>query len=106
MKANHPFLRHVPLCVALILAAVGGEAAVAQTVEIDAACAPQLTRQQQRLYQKATDGTDALRQFIFIRRAMLQVDTYETASWAESLDEARAACLRKRSAAVGMQAPS
>jgi hypothetical protein len=59
-----------------------------------------LNRQQERLYQKANDGTDALRQFIFIRRAILQVDTYETATWAESLNAARGSCLQKRSAAV------
>jgi hypothetical protein len=100
MKANHFSLRRVPQCAALVLAALAGDAVMAQTVELDANCGPQLTRQQQRLYQKANDGTDALRQFIFIRRAILQVDTYETATWAESLNVARGSCLQKRSAAV------
>jgi hypothetical protein len=104
MKASHFSLRRLPQCAALILAALAGEAIMAQTVKLDANCIPQLTRQQQRLYQKANDGTDALRQFIFIRRAILQADTYETATWAESLNAARAACVRTRSAAVSAQA--
>jgi hypothetical protein len=104
MKASHFSLRRAPHCAALVLATLAGDAVLAQTVELDANCVPQLTRQQQRLYQKANDGTDALRQFIFIRRAILQVDTYETATWAESLNEARAACVHTRSAAVSVQA--
>jgi hypothetical protein len=104
MKASHFSSRHVAQCAGLILAALGGEAVMAQTVELDANCAPQLSRQQERLYQKASDGTDALRQFIFIRRAILQVDTYETARWAESLNAARAACVHTHSAAVSVQA--
>jgi len=47
---------------------------------------------------------DALRQFVFIRRAILQVDAYETATWAKFLNETRAACVQKRSAAVSVQA--
>jgi hypothetical protein len=103
MKASHFSLCRVPQCAVLVLAALAGEAVMAQNVEIDANCVPQLTRQQQRLYQKANDGTDVLRQFIFIRRANLQVDTYESAIWAESINEARAACVHKRSAEVSVQ---
>ena len=106
MRTHRHSFRHAPLCAALVLAAFGIAAVRAQTVDIDADCVPQLTRQQQRLHQKAAEGADALRQFIFIRRAILQVDTYETATWAESLDEARAACLQKRSAIVSTRAPS
>lgn len=104
MNDSHFSLRPLPRRAALILAALAGQAVMAQTVELDANCVPQLTRQQQRLYQKANDGTDGLRQFIFVRRAILQVDTYETASWAESLNDARAACVRSRSAAGSVQA--
>jgi|SoiMethySBSTD1v2_1073268.scaffolds.fasta_scaffold2092394_2 hypothetical protein len=103
MKANHFFSRHVSQCLVLLLATLAGKAAIGQTVELDANCVPQLTRQEQRLYQKANDGTDALRQFIFIRRAILQVDTYETASWAGSVNETRAACAQKRSPAISIQ---
>lgn len=104
MNTSHFSLSRASQCAALVLSVLTGEAVLAQTVELDANCAPQLTRQQQRLYQKANDGTDALRQFIFIRRAILQVDTYETATWAESLNEARAACAGTRSAAASAQA--
>jgi len=101
MKA--PNLSLLLQCAALILAALAGEAVMAQTVELDANCGPRLTRQQERLYQKANDGTNALHQFIFIRRAILQVDTYETATWAESLNAARASCVQKRAATVTAQ---
>jgi hypothetical protein len=47
---------------------------------------------QRRLYEEANPGIDALRQFVFIRRAILQVDVYETATWAGSLNTARAVC--------------
>src|SRR5450755_599661 len=83
MQASNFSLRRVLQCAALVLATLSGDAVLAQTIELDANCVLQLTRQQQRLYQKANDGSDALRQFIFIRRAILQVDTYETATWAE-----------------------
>jgi len=104
MQAGNFSLRRALQCAALVLATFAGDAVLAQTVELDASCVPQLTRQQQRLYQKANDGTDALRQFIFIRRATLQVDTYESATWAESVNAARAACVRTRSAAASAQA--
>jgi uncharacterized protein (UPF0303 family) len=104
MQASNFSLRRVLQCAALVLATLLGDAVLAQTVELDANCVLQLTRQQQRLYQKANDGSDALRQFIFIRRAILQVDTYETATWAESLNAARAACVGTGSAAVSAQA--
>lgn len=104
MNASNFFLRRVPQRLAFVLSVLAGQAVMAQTVELNANCVPQLTRQQQRLYQKANDGTDALRQFIFIRRAILQVDTYETATWVDSVNEMRAACNSKRSAAGSIQA--
>ena len=90
---NGPFsLRLTTGCVAFVLAAPAVDAEMAQDVALDATCAPLLTHEQWRLYEKANAGTDALRQFVFIRRAILQVDVYETATWAGSLNEARAAC--------------
>ena len=74
------------------MAALAVDAAMAQDVALDATCAPLLTHQQRRLYDKANAGTDVLRQFVFIRRAILQVDVYETATWAESVNVARAGC--------------
>jgi hypothetical protein len=103
-ESSHFSLRRMPQSAAIGLAALAGQAVMAQTVALDTNCIPQLTRQQERLYQKANDGTDALRQFIFIRRAVLQVDIYETAAWAESIGQARAACVRARAAAARVQA--
>jgi response regulator NasT len=75
---NRPFsLRLAPGCVAFVLAALAVDAAMAQDVALDATCAPLLTHQQRRLYDKANVGTDALRQFVFIRRAILQAGLRE-----------------------------
>lgn len=90
------FLCHIARYAALALA-IAGTPVMAQEAGIDASCTPQLTHTQQRLYQKASEGTDALRNFIFIRRAILQVDTYETAIWAASISGARLACLKNAS---------
>ena len=92
MRNSHPSLRLASGCVASVLAALAVDGAMAQDVALDATCAPLLTHQQQRLYEKANAGTDTLRQFVFIRRAILQVDVYETATWAQSVDAARAVC--------------
>ena len=92
MRNSHPSLRLTKGCVAFFLAALAADAVMAQDVALDATCAPLLTHQQQRLYEKANAGTDALRQFVFIRRAILQVDVYETATWAGSVNAARATC--------------
>jgi hypothetical protein len=104
MRNSHPSFRLAPVCVAFGLAALAVDAVMAQDVALDATCAPLLTHQQRRLYEKANAGTDALRQFVFIRRAILQVDVYETATWAESLNAARATCSFRRSDAANVQA--
>jgi hypothetical protein len=78
---------------AALLSALAAHPVMAQEARLDRDCTPQLTYTQQRLYQKASEGTDTLRNFIFIRRAILQVDSYETAIWAASLSRARAACM-------------
>jgi hypothetical protein len=102
---NSPLsLRLATGCVTFVLAALAVDTVMAQDVELDATCAPLLTHQQWRLYEKANAGTDALRQFVFIRRAILQVDVYETATWAESLNAARAVCSVRRSEASNVQA--
>jgi len=82
---------------AALVSPLAAHPVMAQEAQLDGDCAPALTYTQQRFYQKANDGTDALRNFIFIRRAILQVDTYETAIWAASLSRARAACMKKTS---------
>jgi hypothetical protein len=92
MRNSQLSLRLATGCLAFVLAAPAVDAVMAQDVALDATCAPLLSHQYRRLYEKANAGTDALRQFVFIRRAFLQVDVYETATWAESLNETRAAC--------------
>lgn len=94
------FIRHATSFAASVLTTLAADAVMAQDVALDANCAPLLTHQQQRLYDKANDGTNPLRLFVFIRRAILQVDVYETASWAESLNALRAGCARNRSVAA------
>jgi hypothetical protein len=86
-------------CVALA-ASLHVAAARADGVVFDSGCAPRLTLQQQRLFERASAGPDALRRFIDIRRAILQVDIYETAMWAEEETAAQAACASRLSAAV------
>ena len=97
MKTTIFSLGDGPRCAAFVLAALAADAAMAQDAQLDGQCLPRLTHQQQRLYDKANDGTDALRQFIFIRRAILQVDTHETAVWADSLNRSRTMCAKNLS---------
>lgn len=93
---RHSLPCHVAAYAALLLA-LAAHPVMAQEAGLDRDCAPKLTTMQQRLYQKASEGPDALRNFIFIRRAILQVDIYETAVWAASLSRARASCMKKAS---------
>lgn len=106
MRNSNLSLRLATGCVAFVLAPLAVDVVMAQDVGLDATCGPLLTHQQRRLYEKANAGTDALRQFVFIRRALLQVDVYETATWAESLNAARAVCSFRRSDAANVQAAS
>ncbi|MGZ5778380.1 MAG: hypothetical protein ACXWJC_08155 [Croceibacterium sp.] len=94
MVARH-FSFFAPACAAFVAATLVTTAARAEDATTGANCTPQLTGLQQRLYQRANEGPGALREFIFIRRAILQLDTYETAAWAGSVSEARATCLKK-----------
>jgi len=102
-NTHHSSLRLAPGWVAFLLAALAVDPVMAQDVVLDATCAPLLTHQQRRLYDKANAGTDVLRQFVFIRRPILQVDVFETATWAESLSAARAVCSIRRSDAARLQ---
>ncbi len=90
-RSNPQVLFRSPL--ALILLFSG--AAMAQGVGLDAACNPQMTHVQQRLYDQAEIGTDALREFMFTRRGILQRDVYETATWAEAVRGARFFCRKE-----------
>jgi hypothetical protein len=68
-------------------------AASASEMALDAHCAPQLTPLEQRIQDRAGVGPDALRQFLWIRRDILQLDIYDTAARFEALGNARASCL-------------
>jgi hypothetical protein len=78
-----------------VLSTLASGAALAQDAGFGATCGPQLTHLQERLYQKAGEGPDALRDFMFIRRGILQLDVTETADWAASVNQERAACMKK-----------
>jgi hypothetical protein len=95
MSTRHVASFHLPGCVAFALAALATGTALAQDVSINVDCVPRMTGLQQRLYQKANEGPDVLRAFMFIRRGILQLDTYETAAWANSVNEARTVCMKK-----------
>ncbi len=82
-------------CAAFVLAFVLSAAASAQGVTLDAGCNPQMSRMQQRLLQKSEEGPDSLRDFVFIRRGMLQLDVFDTGVWAQSVSAARAACMKR-----------
>lgn len=94
-NSPHPSLTFVRVA-AFALAATAMAAAAARDVAFDAQCAPTLTRLEQRLYDRANEGTDALRRFVWIRRSSLQLDVLDTAAWAEKVRNARAACLNER----------
>jgi hypothetical protein len=79
---------------AFVITALVSGAAVAQDTGVDAACAPKLSPLQQRIYQKANAGPAALRDFLYIRRGILQLDIYETADWAASVSAKRASCMK------------
>jgi hypothetical protein len=74
---------------------------MARDVQLDAACVPQLTNLEHRLYQLAGAGPDALRQFIWSRRGIYQLDALDTATWVGDVDAARSACVK-----VGAAAPA
>ena len=95
MSTRHVASFHLPGSLAFVVIAFATGTALAQDTAINVDCVPQMTSLQQRLYQKANEGPDVLRDFMFIRRGILQLDTYETAAWASSVNEARAACMKK-----------
>ena len=95
MSTRHVASFHLPGCAAFVVAALATGTALAQDTTINVDCVQQMTGLQDRLYQKANEGPDVLRDFMFIRRGILQLDTYETAAWASSVNEARAACMKK-----------
>jgi hypothetical protein len=88
-QSTSTFLRFIVFSTVAATAGV----AMAQSAPADK-CVPQMSRLEQRLYQKAGEGPDALRQFIFIRRGIYQLDMNDVQSWAGGVDATRTACLR------------
>ncbi|HZV91736.1 MAG TPA: hypothetical protein VFF72_00885 [Caldimonas sp.] len=79
---------------AFVLAVMASGAAMAADGGAGATCAPHLSPLRARIYQKAVDGPAVLREFLFIRRGILQLDVTETADWAAAVTRARAACMK------------
>jgi hypothetical protein len=80
---------------AFVLAILASGTAMAQDSGAGASCAPHLSPLQARIYQKAVDGPGALRDFVYMRRGVLQLDVTETADWAASVSQERAVCMKK-----------
>ena len=85
---------HVQILAASGVAFVLAFGANAYASPTASACAPQLRGFDRRLYDKAGEGTDALRRFISIRRSFVQNDVAETAIWAANLRAAEATLQR------------
>jgi len=90
------------LIVAPILFATG--VVMAQGVSVDATCAPQVTQFEARLVQKAAQGPDALRQFIFIRRSIFTLDMREVADRVHAIEDARAGCRQLAASPADLEA--
>jgi hypothetical protein len=88
-------------CVGVAGCLLASSVVMARDVQLDAACVPQLTNLEHRLYQLAGDGPDALRQFMWTRRGIYQLDLLDTAAWVGDVDAARSACVK-----VGAAAPA
>lgn len=95
---SKPQFLHAARRAAFILALPLATAAAAGESALDAQCTPQLSPLEQRIYDRAGAGPDALRQFLWIRRGILQLDIQDTAAWAEALGNARLRCLKAQAA--------
>ncbi len=85
------------IIVASAIAATAG-AALAQSALADK-CMPQMSGLQQRLYAKSSEGPDALRDFIYIRRGVYQLDMTDVQTWARSVDATHTSCQKSAAAA-------
>jgi hypothetical protein len=80
--------------------------ATAASVHFDSRCTPQLNRVDKALYEKASEGTPALRRYMEVRQSILLRDVYETAVWAERVAEARKSCIASTQALAPRDAAS
>jgi hypothetical protein len=92
MNTNQSTSTFLRLIVFSTIAATAG-VAMAQSASADK-CVPQMSRLEQRLYQKAGEGPDALRDFIFIRRGIFQLDMSDVERWTGGVDATRTTCLK------------
>jgi hypothetical protein len=95
MKTSPVSFLRVARATMFLLAASAAGAAAAQAVPLAGDCTPRLSGMQQRLFDKSDEGPAALREFMFARRGILQLDIYETGMWADSIRESRAACIKE-----------
>jgi hypothetical protein len=82
------------------------QAAGAATIAFDGGCVPQLSPLQQRIVDRAAAGPAELRQFLWIRRAILQPDIAQTMGWADAVESARRRCLSSHADADRAAAPT
>jgi hypothetical protein len=92
MNTDRTISSFLRLFVASSIAATAS-VAMAQGASADK-CAPQMSSLEHRLYQKTGEGPDALRNFIFIRRGIYQLNMIDVQSWASGVDAIRATCMK------------
>lgn len=84
------------LLAAATLLAAG--AAWAGPVSVDASCKPQVSSFEARLVQKAAEGPDNFRNFLFMRRGIYGLDIGEAADRVRAIEAARGACVKSAAA--------
>ncbi len=90
---KHPAARALSQHV-LALALLGAcRFAGATDVPFDERCTPQLSPHQQLLYDKASAGTDVLRDYLWSRRSSPQPLVYDVAVWTEDVNKRKLGCL-------------
>jgi hypothetical protein len=71
---------------------LGAAPSMARASEPDCATLASPTRLEQRLLDKAEQGVDSLRQYIFISRGTRQLDMMEVVAWLDARRASAAAC--------------
>ena len=84
------------LLAAATLLAAG--AAWAGPVTVDASCKPLISPLDVRLVQKAAEGPDSFRNFIYIRRGIYGLDVEDSANRVREIEAARNACTKTAAA--------
>jgi hypothetical protein len=87
----HHLAAAVGACVASSLL-LGAAPSMAQAGQPDCAAFASPTRLEQRLLDKAEQGVDSLRQYIFISRGVRQLDMMEVVAWLDARRASAATC--------------